>query len=382
MNARLRLLLVLGVAILGVGCGYSRGLDSREIESLLTDASVEGVHHKDGYAFSRIYRADGTMVQTRHGATAQETATWDARSGNKVCVTWDADGRELCRVVRTDDQGAYWKVLRKKNGDTMRIVTYSAIVDAETGQGRMRVLGPWTYRRVWLTQAPGLATIFATFLGSAFGLALLARGRDEPESLYNRLRRLRRLQVGDTRVRFGDLERMSPGALQAWIQASGEAEEWIYVAWGCLALHRVCDSDEAAWERLWTAVSGLDDAALETCLRRVVQVLPPASIMAPRVRDNDRASWLLGRAWLAVAVAANKKDPKVFERAKAEATVYVQGLRDKAADGPEPISDARRESPAAGDYLALAAQTLEGLLYLKYVAASSKRGGSGSMGGG
>ncbi len=354
-----------------VGCGYSRTLTGVEVEQLISEASVSGYHHKDRYHFTRQYDPDGTFVQVRSGRDEEETGRWSLKS-SQLCVVWDDSARAFCRTVHTDDRGEYWKILRKKNGSKVRIVTYGEIVDRDGGADRRRVLPPLRWLAVASTSPAGFFTLLGIGLVLVSLGRLLLRGADEPRSLRNRIRRRFPLTVGDSRLRLGQLAGLSPGALQAWIGQAAAEGRWVYVAWAWEVLQDTHGSE--AWSLCWDALDDLEDEALVSGFVVVVQVAPPNRLLAPQVGEDSRAVYVLGEAWRQRALSLQRSDRTRFDEARSEALAWLQPLNESREEGEAP------DGAGGLAYLGLAAAAVETLLYLKFI--EPARTSSSSSGGG
>lgn len=366
-----RLILSVVTLVWLVGCGPSHTLDRSEITRLMTGASAGGTHHKDGYEFTRRYADDGTFVQVRSGRVGEETGTWKAVD-RSLCVVWDVSGDEFCRTVHHDYRGDYWKILKKRNGDKVRIVTYGEIVDAETGEDRKWRVSGLRYFGLWLFSGAGLVALGALGVLGLFGFIVLNKDLDQPHSLGNRVRRRRVLRVGDTAVHYEQLQTMSPGSLEAWIRSAADADEWVYVAYGYEALSEVAPAQEA-FDRLWAAIEHETDPVLERGLG-VVKHVTTAARLEPRARQTPRALKLFADAWLAEAKATQTTDEGRFDHARSEGLALMQPLQADLAAQDRPAD------PNAGDYVAQVGPTVEALLYLKFiqpVRTSSSHSGGG-----
>ena len=100
-----------------------RALSGAEIRGLFSGNTVTGQHHKKGYSFESYYEPAGSFRSYQGGARTPTPGRWWI-SGNQICIRWEHEQRNLCRTVRTDDNGRYWKVLVKRNGQRVNIVTF------------------------------------------------------------------------------------------------------------------------------------------------------------------------------------------------------------------------------------------------------------------
>ncbi len=360
-----------------VGCGYSERLNGGQVEQLMTGASVQGHHTKDGYSFTRRFSADGTFVQVRSGRDEEEPGTW-RMDGSRICVIRADDPKEYCRTVHHDGRGNYWKQLKKRNGDTVRIVKYSAIVDAETGADRLARLSPGAYAEAWMFSGPGLILLAATPVLLVVFVVFALKNPLKPHSLRNRIRRLFPLRVGDTALSYKGLRKLSPAALEAWIRQAAEAEEWVFVCWGWEALQDV--APDRAWSHLWAALAGLDDTALAGGFAVIVQVAPLSPVLVGQLSSEPRALWILSQGWNAQALGHQRSNATAFEHARVQALAYLEPLKALHASEVGAAPPEEEVAPGPRDYTALAGAAAEALLYLKYI--QPVRSSSGYSGGG
>ncbi|HHO50050.1 MAG TPA: hypothetical protein ENK18_04060 [Deltaproteobacteria bacterium] len=366
----------LSVILLLTSC-YSRSLEGPEILALLSDAEIEGHHTLHGYSFERSYDPGGTFVQHRKGRTEPETARWWVQ-GHEICIRWDDQDRSLCRALHTDDRGHLWKVMRKHNGSTERIVTYTSVV-GPGGEDRLAPIATSAYLRRWSRSTPALLSgLSLAGLGLVSGMFVSSRG-DDPQSLGNRLSWWLPWTIGGRWIwppRLGGMaeDKLDELTFQALVE-----REHVLVAWIYAIMRRQAPDEEAAWSRLWSFLSSMEDEEIGAVLRSLLHAMPGTDTLAVLLSGNDRALWLVSHA-LGQRARTLRSNPTRFEADKQAAISLLTPLRDRASAAPEPLSTPARGG-GSDHYAALAGPELEGLLYLTAYTSSS-RGSSSYSGGG
>lgn len=367
--------LLVSLLLLSAGC-YSRPLSGDEIEVLLSGAEVQGRHTLHGYSFDRSYDPEGTFRQVRRGRTEPETARWWIH-GDQICIRWDHEARDLCRTLRTDDRGALWKTMRKRNGETARVLTYTSVIGPD-GTDRLTPIPTAQYLRRWPTTLPGiLSGVGLVGLSLMLGVLVGVRG-DNPHSLGNTLAWWIPWKIGGRWIWPPRLSSLDPTELDALTIAALIDREYVFVAW-IVSLQRRRAPDEAtAWGWLWRPMSTMEDGEIGVALRSLLHVLPSAGTLLEAIEGNERAMWLLSRAFTERARQHQRSNASRFESDKQSAITLLTPLHGREASPP--LSTLGR-TPGSSDYLALAGPAMEELLYLK-AQVSTGRGSSSYAGGG
>ena len=115
---------LLSLLMFGHGCQRDSRtvMEGEAIQALFASKTVKGHHDKHGYDFVSYYEPTGEFRSYQNGAETPRLGKWAVR-GDKVCIQWKGETRELCRNMVTDGQGGYWKVLVKSDA-RIPIVTF------------------------------------------------------------------------------------------------------------------------------------------------------------------------------------------------------------------------------------------------------------------
>ena len=146
------------------------------------------------------------MQEPLAGKTPRE-GRWKAE-GRQICIRWTTPtpkgNKWLCRKLRTDDQGKYYKVVPRRKKKDKVVITYTSFKGPD-GKDRRKFVS--TGSKLW------------DFLNSGWGLGILGFGllglwwtikghKDDPKALQNRLWRV--LFSLKAKVRDGDLVIIRP----------------------------------------------------------------------------------------------------------------------------------------------------------------------------
>jgi hypothetical protein len=285
--------LLLGLA-LAINPGYDRQLEGAEIRALLADAHVEGHHDLHDYDFDRTYRADGTFQQARRGAAEVELADWSIQ-GDEVCIQWETgDTRLLCRTVHTDDRGAYWKVMVKRNGHHKRVLTYTAFEDVATGADRRVFVDGREYALRWLVRPKGLTVLAVLAVTLLLTAHALLRDPELPTSLRSRIRRRFPFELDGRSLRYSQLPKLSREALDGVARSAMAHGEYMMLTWAYEAMLFQGD-EEDSWRRIWSVIGDASDRDASDALRVLLLVGPDAETLLSLVGDDPRALGLCAR---------------------------------------------------------------------------------------
>ncbi len=122
------LALVLGL----VSCRDERQLRGDEIRELFAAKTVEGRHEVHGYTFRSYYEPTGTFRSYQNGAKTPRKARWWL-VGDDICIRWEDEPEDLCRIIVTDDDGRYRKVKVLPDGRHKVVVTFSSFTPGNAG---------------------------------------------------------------------------------------------------------------------------------------------------------------------------------------------------------------------------------------------------------
>jgi hypothetical protein len=237
--------LLFGLAITLTGCS-DQTLTGSEIRTLLNDSTVRGRHVLDNYNFERHYQPDGRFVQKPTGASLARLGEWKIK-GSEICVRWMnprsllGPQRWLCRKIKTDGRGRYWKVVP---GKSKVVVTYTSF-SSQTGKDRRKELKNRSnsggffgaiggcFRFFW--GSPGVIVLF--FLVVVF--FIIGLGYEEPESWFNRnWRKYFPLKAGVFTYQYSELTNLSTPDLVAFGCACAENGRFVDIKYVCHFLNR------------------------------------------------------------------------------------------------------------------------------------------------
>jgi hypothetical protein len=306
----------------------SRTLSGREVRALLTNARVEGKHEVKGYAFVREYGERSFKQLSPDGAEA----TWSA-NGNQVCIRWKSQSKNLCRSVRTNDRGDYWKVLIKRRGGTKTVVSYSKITDLETGADR-RVFGNpliivmrLVFSRAGWVVMIGLLIVYAWWKGQQPTPIVIAGKSYLPDELLA-------LPIDELEAHFQTLL----GA-----KSYSDARRVFEI------MRTAVGSHSQSWSRIWTHVAALPDGDAIAALSHLLQApaIFPKSLL-DSVKEDSRAVYLIGRGYSTWAESVRRlHDATDFNRAREGGMLFLDYLReDSGAPVPDPSKEAEAEKAA------------------------------------
>ncbi|MBL4846240.1 MAG: hypothetical protein JKY65_11985 [Planctomycetes bacterium] len=383
----LSLVLFLLLPLLLSGCMDSRALSGPEIRNLLGGAKVEGRHEIRGYSFVREYD-ETTFTQIRPDGAQ---ATWRV-TGNQVCIQWNGKGRNLCRSIRTNDRGDYWKV----RGGTKTVVTYTRIVDKATGVDRA-VSGSPPVILMRLVFSP-----MGWFVLIASTIAYLVWKGSRPIPIVAGGQSYLPEELGVLPVKQVDA-----------FMATALAEDGFETAYRVFEVMLAQSGTfTRSWERMWSVVGLLAD---EDAVRALAQILQ-ASILFPKslletVSGDDRTVYLIGKGYGARAELLRRThDATGFTTARESSMLFLDTLRPiPGAPVPEPTEATAEPAPtdqklvgdavdeislvspgigkgqpeaASGRYQALANSAYETIMYLKHEPPPVVRSSSSSYSGG
>ena len=372
-------LLPLAIAcVLTAGC-HERRLERAEILALLQEATVRGRHLQDGYRFERHYRSDNTFVQSE-GPPA--TGRWQL-SGDQVCIVWDPphrkSARALCRRIVTDDQGAYWKELDRRSGNTVRVVEYDSIIGPD-GADRRRITSPGERWKRWLLSWRGVglglgALVFGYFFRKAFGTALR--------------RRLFGVKAGALSYSYSELRRLPPEDMLPFLGACIAADTWRDFRWVVDQLFDKASTWRHAVGWFWRCVQQHDD---ERAARAIGEALDLFKVPTGGLEPEDgsmRFAYLLGKAHAERAAKYQNSNQTAFEDHKQQALRCYDHVRlEQPTAAPELAARGApyRESPYPpadhASYAVLVGAAYEAMMYTSYSPPVRNDASSSSTGGG
>lgn len=391
----MRRLFLLALALLAIGCGGGqRDLTGSEIKALFTGSTSTGYQDLYSYKFRRVYHANGTFESYSNGATTPRKAHWWI-AGNQECIRWDDQGRDLCRYIVTDDQGHYQKELVDHGGRRKLVVTYYSFVGPD-GRDR-RVIAPDTGEYEIGDYTVDLDAVLAiavplAIVGFIFGLVLLfllLRGKNDPISLRNRLRRrFSTLRAGGRSYRWGTIASGPPQVLDQFTRDSAADQQLMQVFWGFDLMQRQARGDSnAAWHRFWMCLSSLPDDTVVAAFGEVLHTVVDPKALVQTFSEDLRFCYLMGKAY-STRAGASQRDAAHFPQLKEGALACLGHVRERAGTPPPNLTPAqgapyRGAWPAAVDYAALAAPAFETMMYMQLVAPTVTRHhhGSAAVGG-
>jgi hypothetical protein len=106
-----------------------RTLSSDEVQVLFSGKTVKGYHEKRKYSFTSYYEPTGIFRSYQGEAKEPRLGKWWVNSSGDICIHWEGESQDLCRKMMTDDDGHYWKVLVKRSGKQILIVSFESFVD-------------------------------------------------------------------------------------------------------------------------------------------------------------------------------------------------------------------------------------------------------------
>lgn len=387
---RSSLALLLLVSTLAAGC-YSRELPSDEIHELYSGATVRGRHLLDGYSFEREFDANGTFIQT-HGPTG--SGSWMVRY-DSICISWDRGhakaGRQMCRAVRTDDKGRYWKVLVKRNGKEVKVVRYTAFTGPD-GADRRRIPGTVERWRRWMSTWRGLVVVALLAVVLFFGLRRLVRTWDKPLSTRNRLRRrLFGVKAGDLKYSYGALQGLDETRQLELLDACVRQSRWIEVYW---IVEVICNkaTRQQGIATCWRCFAELDDVMAERAVIAALPFFEDDKVNIAATDGDSRCAYVIGKAFMTEASSLQRTDQLTFERYKQISLAHFEHVRSKEPAPPPEVTaaaDPYRGSPSepstADNYAALVGPLYESMMYMNFIAPAKKSrsySSSGYSGGG
>ena len=316
-------LVVLACAL--AGC-YSRRVTGDEVTELLSDTTVRGHHVVDDYDFQRTYHADGTFEQVQGPSGSGQWSVY----GDDICIRWDPPypkRGELCRRMMTDDDGAYWKELTKRNGRSKTVVRYESFIGPD-GVDRRRIPAALERWRRWMSTWRGVVVIIVLAAVLLLVLRALRRGKDDPGSLRNRLhRRLFRIEAGGVSYRYSELNGLEPLQLRELLGACVHERRWVDAYWVTGALFRRATDRGAAIATLWRCVEPLDDDVAQRALQAVLDFLGDAAANINATSGDTRFAYLVGKAFAARAMTFQRSNGGRFEQDKKLALEHYEHVR-------------------------------------------------------
>ena len=106
-----------------------RTLSGDEVQLLFSGKTVKGYHEKWQYSFTSYYEPTGVFRSYQGEEKEPRRGKWWVNSIGEICIQWEGELSELCRKMMTDDDGHYRKVLVKRNGKEILLVSFESFVD-------------------------------------------------------------------------------------------------------------------------------------------------------------------------------------------------------------------------------------------------------------
>lgn len=379
----------LAVACLATSACYDRRVPGPEIRELISDSTVRGRHELDMYSFERHYDPRGTFEQTRGPSGS---GRWQV-TGDKLCIRWNSPhrkaGRAFCRRVHTDDKGAYWKEFDRRNGNTVKVVTYTSITGPD-GTDRRVIPGTLTRWKRWMLTWRGLVVLLL------FGIAawFVLRGKRKPDSFRNRWRRrFFGVRAGERAVRLNELERMDTRELCALVERCIRGDTWVDLPTILAALFDARRTTDEAIAALWETIRPFEDDKAQRAIATSLDHLGNSASAIAATDKDLRFAYLAGKAFAERAEGYQTSNSALFELNKKLALEYFDHVR-ASAPGPGPAypdlsadTNPYRESMIPSDtpnYPLLVGAAYESVMYMNYIAParSSGRSSSSFSGGG
>jgi hypothetical protein len=388
---------LLALALLAIGCGGGwRDLSGAEIKALISGSTSTGYQDLYSYSFRRVYDPAGTFKSINSNSTTPRTGRWWI-SGNQECIRWDDQGQDLCRYIATDGQGHYKKELVDHGGRRKLVVTYYTFVGPD-GRNREVIsssgsdeyeIGDYTFDLATVL-AIAVPIVIVGFIFAFVLLILLLRGKNDPGSLRNRLkRRFSTLKAGGQSYRWGTIASGPPQLLDQFTYGSAADKQFMQVFWAFDLMQKQARGDSnAAWRRLWMCLSSLPDDTIVEAFGAVLHTVVDPKALVQAFSADLRFCYLMGKAYSAKAGTA-QRDAAHFPQLKEGALACLGHVRERAGAPPPDLAPAqgapyRGAWPAAVDYAALAAPAFETMMYMQLIApaVTKHHHGSASVGGG
>jgi len=369
------------------GC-YDRDVTGQEIRELLGDSQVRGRHLRDNYSFVRNYHADGTFEQIEG---PPGSGHWRV-AGNQICVDWDPPypkGGDLCRRMKTDDDGLYWKEFDNAKNKTIRVVEYTSFTGAD-GRDLRRIPSASEYRRRWLSTWRGWTLGLIALVVVILLIRRFVKTKHVPDSLRNRVRRgLFGIKAGDHAYSWGALFELGSAKLGDLIGACVVDSKWVEIAWAAEALFRPGMPRGEAIAALWRGIQPFDDETAERAIVAAIKHLDETKLNIDATEGNLRFAYLVGKAHASIASDASTKNELTFGIHKDLALKHFEHVRTRQPVPPtvsELSAHPFRPSPAPptddAGYARLVGPAYEAMMYMTFVAPQKSSRSSSSYSGG
>jgi len=87
-------------------------LSGDEIKSTFSGKTAVGDHLKKGMGVKSFHASDGSYKSVLSDGTVRTGKWWV--DGDKLCVKFNGEGKDMCRLIESDGSGGYKKINPKK----------------------------------------------------------------------------------------------------------------------------------------------------------------------------------------------------------------------------------------------------------------------------
>jgi hypothetical protein len=369
-----------------VSLAGTRALSAKEIRTLISGATVEGKHLKENYSFRRQYDADGSFTQEKNAKYAEREGRWSFK-GSQLCIQWNGESRKLCRVMETDQKGSFWKMLKKRNGRRVKIVTYRSFVDAK-GKDLTRKIKKRRGSKKKRSDAPSGAVIVLLVVGGLTGFTaflvigfLYLMGANDPNSIRHKLLS-RSVKAGGESHSRSKLHTLDAATLDRFGWACMNEKNVMGSCFVFIAIAKQTGNSVEAWRRIFHLSTNVPDDDVVAVLEIAIDLAELSPLPTAAVTPNFRGCYLLGQTLMKRANKYQTSNESKFTSNKDHAAQLFGFIRTQSAAPAPNMYTPYRGGGATPDYISLAGPACEAAMYLKWVAPVVSTGSSSAHSGG
>ena len=101
-------------------------LSGDEIKSAFSGKTAVGEHLKKGMGVKSFHASDGTYKSVLSDGTVRTGKWWV--DGDKLCVKFNGEGKDMCRLIESDGSGGYKKIVPRKG---KAVVHFKSLEDGD-----------------------------------------------------------------------------------------------------------------------------------------------------------------------------------------------------------------------------------------------------------
>ena len=87
-------------------------LSDDEIKSAFSGKTAVGEHLKKGMGVKSFHASDGAYKSVLSDGTVRTGKWWV--DGGTLCIKFDGEGKDICRLIESDGSGGYKKIVPRK----------------------------------------------------------------------------------------------------------------------------------------------------------------------------------------------------------------------------------------------------------------------------